>query len=176
MEIIELNESYNSTRLHFEYQTSGHFQATVSETDETMTLHFEYVAFEQVKTMAFDDTLVSDYMENYKSYGAKVDGQIVGYLVITFDDWNKRVRINQLLIEPEFRNRGIGTSLMNHAEEVAKYIGARAIILETQSCNLPAITFYRSCGYQIVGCDVMCYSNEDIEKAEVRLEMGKKLG
>lgn len=92
---------------------------------------------------------------------------------MTFDDWNKRTRINQLLVEPEFRYQGHGKALKRHAEKVARNDGTRAIILETQICNLPAISFYQSYGYQMIGCDIMCYSNQDIERAEVRQEMGK---
>ena len=48
----------------------------------------------------------------------------------------------------------------------------RALILETQSCNAAAIAFYQQCGLSIMGFNACEYSNEDIAKHEVRLEMG----
>ena len=49
------------------------------------------------------------------------------------------------------------------------------IVLETQSCNENAIAFYRKNGFEIIGFDLYAYSNDDPERHEVRLEMGKKL-
>lgn len=53
--------------------------------------------------------------------------------------------------------------------------GARMIVLETQSCNKKAIDFYMKHGFSLIGLDMYAYSNEDPEKHEVRLEMGKRL-
>ena len=49
------------------------------------------------------------------------------------------------------------------------------IVLETQSCNEAAIAFYRKNGFSIIGFDLYAYSNNDPERHEVRIEMGKKL-
>ena len=49
------------------------------------------------------------------------------------------------------------------------------IVLETQSCNESAIAFYRKNGFSIIGFDLYSYSNNDPERHEVRIEMGKKL-
>ena len=64
---------------------------------------------------------------------------------------------------------------MRKAEEVAVVQGRRALVLETQSCNDPAICFYRASGFSFIGCDLLAYSNDDIDRQEVRLEMGKTL-
>ena len=53
--------------------------------------------------------------------------------------------------------------------------GARMIILETQSCNVPAISFYLKHGFELVGFDAASYSNKDLEKGEVRMEFGKRI-
>ena len=49
------------------------------------------------------------------------------------------------------------------------------LVLETQSCNMPAIAFYLSRGFAIGGMDLFHYSNEDLEKHEVRIEMMRML-
>jgi ribosomal protein S18 acetylase RimI-like enzyme len=64
---------------------------------------------------------------------------------------------------------------MNHAVKVAKERGARMLVLETQSCNVPAINFYLKFGFKLIGFDVAAYSNKDVERKEVRLEFGLKL-
>ena len=60
-------------------------------------------------------------------------------------------------------------------EQMAKSLGARMIVLETQSCNENAIAFYKRNGFAIIGFDLYSYSNTDPERHEVRIEMGKKL-
>ena len=57
----------------------------------------------------------------------------------------------------------------------AEESGARMAVLETQTCNTVAISFYKSFGFEIIGFDLYSYSNDDPEKKEVRLELGKKL-
>ena len=64
---------------------------------------------------------------------------------------------------------------MNRITETAESTGARMIVLETQSCNESAIAFYRKNGFSIIGFDLYAYYNNDPERHEVRIEMGKKL-
>ncbi len=49
------------------------------------------------------------------------------------------------------------------------------IVLETQSCNLNAISFYEKSGFTIIGFDLYAYSNDDLANNEVRIEMGKMI-
>lgn len=46
------------------------------------------------------------------------------------------------------------------------------IILETQTCNVNAIDFYRRNGFVLAGVLLADYSNNDPGRGEVRLEMG----
>ena len=46
--------------------------------------------------------------------------------------------------------------------EVAVSQKRRAIILETQSCNTNAIGFYLHQGFELIGFDTCCYTNNDI--------------
>ena len=57
-------------------------------------------------------------------------------------------------------------------QAVAALEKRRAIILETQSCNTAAISFYEHEGFRLIGFDSCCYSNNDISKKEVRIDMG----
>jgi ribosomal protein S18 acetylase RimI-like enzyme len=84
------------------------------------------------------------------------------------------MRVWEFLVEEEFRKRGIGT-LMDHAVKVAKEKGARMLVLETQTNKDTVIKFYLNFGFNLIGLDSAAYSNEDIEKKEIRLELGLKL-
>ena len=85
------------------------------------------------------------------------------------------MRVWEFLVKEESRRIGIGTLLMKFAVKVAKEKGARMLILETQSCNVPAISFYMKHGFRLVGYDSSAYSNEDIAKREIRIELGLML-
>ena len=89
--------------------------------------------------------------------------------------WNNRFRITNLLVFEGYRGRGIGTQLMNRAVQAAVDAGVRMVVLETQTCNRKAIEFYIRMGFNPVGFDLYCYSNDDPEKTEVRLEMAKRI-
>ena len=79
------------------------------------------------------------------------------------------------MFENAKRGSGVGTALLDAIQAAAVPTGARMIVLETQSCNENAIAFYRKNGFEIIGFDLYAYSNDDPERHEVRLEMGKKL-
>ena len=62
---------------------------------------------------------------------------------------------------------------MKKVNEYTKTRKARRIVLETQSSNFLAINFYLSHDYYLSGLDTTCYSNNDIQNKEARLEFCK---
>ena len=82
------------------------------------------------------------------------------------------MRVTEIWVEESHRRQGIGKELITHAKRKAKEFDCRALILETQSCNENAIAFYLSQGLTFFGFDRSCYGNYDIEKREVRIELG----
>jgi ribosomal protein S18 acetylase RimI-like enzyme len=85
------------------------------------------------------------------------------------------MRVWEFLVKDGRRRKGIGTLLMNHAAEIARQKQARMLVLETQTNNADAINFYLRFGFHFVGIDIAAYSNDDIAKKEVRLELGFEL-
>lgn len=69
------------------------------------------------------------------------------------------------------RHAGIGTLLMQQAKAYASSQKLRGIVLETQSYNVPAIRFYQKHGFIFLGCDLSAFSNEDVKRQAIRLEM-----
>ena len=53
-----------------------------------------------------------------------------------------------LYVIPEHRRRGIGTALMQYAENWAKKRGDRQIGLQVFQCNQPAVNLYNQIGYE----------------------------
>lgn len=88
------------------------------------------------------------------------------------EEWSNRLVVTELWVSEELRRKGVGKRLMDKAKEVAIRQKRRAVILETQSCNTNAIGFYLHQGFELIGFDTCCYTNEDIARREVRVNLG----
>lgn len=124
----------------------------------------------------FDDEFFGEWLEEPVAFGAFEGERLLGYVEGAPEGWNSRYRISNICIfEENARGKGLGTLLMQAIQRAAEAAGARMIVLETQTCNENAIAFYKRNGFSIIGFDLYSYSNDDPERHEVRIEMGKKL-
>lgn len=124
----------------------------------------------------FPDSLYQDHWEKAEAFGivSEKDGkkELLACIEICPEEWSNRLMVTELWVADELHRQGIGTRLMNVVKEQAKLQGRRAIILETQSCNVRAIAFYLSQGFELIGFDSCCYTNIDVERQEVRFDFG----
>ena len=120
----------------------------------------------------FPDGLYADHWENAKAYGVVSDGKMLACIEVCPEEWSNRLMVTELWVSEELRGKGIGKKLMDKAKEVAKEQNRRAIILETQSCNTNAIGFYLHQGFELIGFDTCCYTNDDIGRREIRINLG----
>lgn len=84
---------------------------------------------------------------NYKSFNfvAKEDDQIVG--IIMGHSYYKEVYIDDLLVLEEYRNKHIGTKLIEIVENYFENKGFENINLTTYKFQAPE--FYKKCGFKI---------------------------
>lgn len=123
-----------------------------------------------------EDTMLSDWLDNPIAYGYYENLDILGFVEGFYEEWNNRFRISNIIVFDEgLRGKGIGKMLLEKILEDAKASKARMVVLETQSYNHNAISFYKRNGFDIIGFDLYAYSNEDLKNHNVRIEMGKKL-
>lgn len=121
----------------------------------------------------FPDGLYQDHWEKAEAYGVVGDnGELLACIEVCPEEWSNRLMVTELWVTDELQKQGIGKRLMDKAKEIAKEQKRRAIILETQSCNTNAIGFYLHQGFEIIGFDTCCYTNNDIGRREVRINMG----
>ena len=74
-------------------------------------------------------------------------GTIVGTVMAGYE--GHRGWINYLAVDPDRRRRGLGRTLMEHAERLLREAGCPKINLQVRSGNDQVVAFYRSLGYQI---------------------------
>jgi len=174
--IIEIKRDEGSAvKLKYLYSTSNYYDVSIRRKAESWTVELTLKPFEKLPEKNFETKLFMQHVEDPKVFAAELDGEQVGWIELGYHKWNNRIRVWELLVKEEFRRRGMGTLLMQHAVEFAKKKGARMLVLETQTCNVPAIEFYLKQGFELIGFDIAAYSNQDIEKKEVRLELGLKI-
>ena len=121
----------------------------------------------------FPDSLYQDHWEKAQAYGIVGDnGELLACIEVCPEEWSNRLMVTELWVDDSLRKQGIGKMLMDKAKEIAKLQNRRTIILETQSCNTNAIGFYLHQGFELIGFDKCCYTNKDIERREVRINLG----
>jgi len=172
MDIIELDRSHKGKAILFTYTTTHYYDVRTLAYDGVGGFQLARVPFAEPQTKQFKSSLFEDYLQEPRLFCAQEDGEWLGVAEVSREGWNNRLRVSNLWVREEWRYQGIGKLLMARVIEVARELGCRAVVLETQSCNDPAIRFYRSCGFSLIGLDMISYTNQDVTRHEVRLEMG----
>ncbi len=113
------------------------------------------------------------HVDSPRGYVALIDDEPVGYVESAYEDHWRLVRIWHFYVRQGYRRQGVGRALMQEVEQAARHFRARGIILETQTCNDPAILFYQGMGLEFWGLNTAAYSNSDIDLHEVLVWMGK---
>ena len=174
--IIEIMKSDPSLlKLSYRYVTAGYFDVSVVREKESWKIEVTQKPLEQPLEKGFAGTLFEEHIQEPRAFAVVLNDEQVGWIELGYEKWNNRMRVWDFLVKDEYRRKGIGTLLMSYAVKVAKEKGARMLVLETQSCNVAAISFYLKQGFNLVGLDSAAYSNTDIEKKEVRIELGLTL-
>lgn len=146
--------------IHREIQSNGW---TFSLTEERLSIPFEKNS---------EVEIFESYKEGSEVYLSEIHGEESGIMVIQQMEWNNTLLIHDLYVDRRFKRNGIGRSLIEIAKNRAIELGLRMITLETQTSNYPAIQFYLKNGFELIGFNLTSYSNKDIKKNEVRIEMG----
>jgi ribosomal-protein-alanine N-acetyltransferase len=71
---------------------------------------------------------------------------LVGYICLVLG--NRIVYIYSIAVLKEYRGKGIGTALLDEAEQHALALGAKVIQLEVR-CNSKAVALYQRNGYSV---------------------------
>jgi len=85
--------------------------------------------------------------------GAWCDGQLAGTVHLALapqPNAPHRAEVSKLLVDPTFRRRGIGRALMLRAEQTARSIGRKLLVLDTETGG-EGERLYRSLGWQEAG-------------------------
>ena len=172
---------WKGTPILMKYTTEEYYDLETSVSEDAFQVQMVKKKFETPVTHTpeeydFPDSLYQDHWEKAEAYGIICEQQgkkeLLACIELCPEEWSNRLMVTELWVADSLQRQGVGTRLMNLAKEQAKLQGRRAIILETQSCNVRAIAFYRSQGFELIGFDSCCYTNRDVERQEIRFDFG----
>ncbi len=176
VKLVELfKEGLAFSKLKFRYSTEEHYAVTILRKEDGWEIKLVLEVLPNLIEKRFEGGLFQEFVDEPRVFAAEFEGEQIGWIELGFHKWNNRMRIYELLVKEGFRRKGIGRILVDHAIELSRERGARMLIVETQSCNVPAIKFYLKNGFELIGYDIASYSNEDIKTKKVRLEFGLRL-
>jgi len=93
---------------------------------------------------------------------AERDLEIVGYVNMHERRAYGTGWVTDLVVDPNWRRRGVGTSLFNGAWAWARERELARVIVETTTKNYPAIRFLQKAGLAFCGYNDLYYPNHDI--------------
>jgi len=175
MKIIELSPSeYRGYELEYSYVTKAYYDVVIKKR-RGITINIKRKKMIRKTEKSSKTKLFEPYLEQPKAYAIFDRKKMIGVIEGSLETWSNRYRIWNFLVDKKYRGEGYGRALFEHMMKIAELEKARAVILEVQSCNDPAISFYMKQGFHFVGLNTMEYTNHDIEQKEVRLEMAKRI-
>jgi len=88
-------------------------------------------------------------------------GKLIGYII--FWQIGDEVQISNFALHPDFRRKGIGSSVLRRILNIIQRRGARMVILEVRESNNSARFLYKKFGFKEAGIRKDYYSlpNED---------------
>lgn len=83
-----------------------------------------------------------------RGFIAEMDSHAVGFAKTSYNSDEKKFYLQSLYVLPESQGKGIGTKLLDAAEEFARSFGADAIWLGVMTQNLVTLDWYKRIGFQ----------------------------
>ena len=108
---------------------------------------------EQLSADTVDSTLTTKQLLKYLSNGLllsiSADREAIGFLAYRYvlDE----AELDQIVIDKQFHNRGIGSVIIQTWHGLLKSIGINKVFLDVRETNTPAIKLYDKSGYKEIG-------------------------
>ena len=168
---------WKGTLLPIEYTSKEYYDVNMQRTDDGFQISIQKKKFTKpfihsLEDCEYQDKLYEDWWEDAEAFGITEDNKLLAAIEICPESWTNRLIITELFVDEKLRGQGYGKKLLNIAKKITVEKNYRTLILETQSSNINAVDFYLHEGFTLIGFDSCCYTNTDLERKEIRLNMG----
>ncbi|MCR4633307.1 MAG: GNAT family N-acetyltransferase [Erysipelotrichaceae bacterium] len=170
-------EKWKGTPLPVAYTSEYYYDISVDKTEDGFSIPIQKKKFERPFTHVpedgdYPDKLYEDWWEDAEAFGIVDDGELLAAIEVCPEEWSNRLLITELFVGEKIRGQGYGKRLIDLAKQMTVQKGYRVLMLETQSSNVNAVDFYLHQGFVLIGFDSCCYTNSDLQRKEVRFNMG----
>jgi GNAT superfamily N-acetyltransferase len=100
-------------------------------------------------------------------YSVKKNSTLIGTFTLKKNQKHLKYELQKVAIEKEYQNKGIGSFIVNYAEELVRKKGKNSIIIETYQDHKQLVDFYIHRGYTTI--------HKRVNKGNVILLMEKSL-
>ena len=107
----------------------------------------------------FDDAVADRQL-----FCAKMEDRVVGYVLLKVRSYaavghvqRKVLMIDEICVDEDLRNKGIGTEMMLDVRAIARAFGCTDLQLGVYPQNKEAIAFYQKCGFRIRSIDMQLH-------------------
>ena len=168
---------WKGTLLPIEYTSKEYYDVNMQRTDDGFQISIQKKKFTKpfihsLEDCEYQDKLYEDWWEDAEAFGIIEDNKLLAAIEICPESWTNRLIITELFVDEKLRGQGYGKKLLDIAKKITVDKDYRTLILETQSSNINAVDFYLHEGFTLIGFDSCCYTNTDLERKEIRLNMG----
>ncbi len=115
-----------------------------TDLDQVYAIELQCQAFPWTKGIISDCIAVG-----YSCWVIETEGLIVGFAIMIMQAGESHIL--NVCIAPNKQGQGLGRRMMAHLIDVAKRAPIDIMFLEVRKSNLPAITLYRSLGFNEIG-------------------------
>ena len=162
------------------YTAREKYRVTFTSTEKTTTFGLELVSLAAPYTQHFkpgedEIQMIQQTMQAGWSIGAFDGIELAAIAIASPETWNNTLRIWEFHVVESHRRMGIGQQLMDRLAQRAAPAGLRAMVVETQNTNVPAIRFYRKAGFVVEGIDISYYTNHDYPDREMAVFLKRRL-
>lgn len=94
------------------------------------------------------EKLAEKFLKYARVISIKEKGEIMGFAgFYCNDDKDKNAYLSLIAVVPQYRNRGVGKSLLEEVVKQSKRAGMERLVLEVRKSNMVAIKFYEKLGF-----------------------------
>lgn len=167
---IEIRPAYSSDipkliSLDHNYSTGHVWQMTLDITETETGISFREVRLPRevhVNYPRHPQHLAETYTEKDLLLLAQQGERVFGYLTLRLDLAPASAWVEDLVVDRQARQQGIGSALVLAAQDWCARKGIHRLLLEMQPKNFPAIQFAYTLGFEFSGYNDHYYRNQEI--------------
>jgi GNAT superfamily N-acetyltransferase len=133
-----------------------------------LTMRDVALAYEATPVEPFDKRYPEPSLGGCTTFAATIEGQVAGRIDLS-RHWTGFASIEDLVVAPADRGKGVGYALVRRAQQWAVAAGLVGLRTETQDVSVTACSLYARCDFRLSGFDADLYGATADSAGEIAL-------